>query len=330
VGLRSAHGFGAFSLLLLSGMPSIARAGPFPPIAVADVSPAEPAVGETVEFSSVGTFDPDDATDALTYEWDFDDGSTGTGPMPTHAYASAGAYRARLVVSDGTNRTEAGVTVFVLPVPAARADWSSALLLLEALGELWVLDADGGRIVVLDLETHAVTTEIPVCAEPSTLGRSAAEVLVGCAATGEIVALDPVTHEIRTRLRVGVRVQGLVTLLDDRVLVALPSENAVVLLAPDLSELSRISVAEPRAVARDGAGSFGYAASFLSLGTASVTRIDLRSGASSAMALAMDPGPDTPSSSRGLPNLLGALAIDPSGETLWIGGLKSNGERGLS
>ena len=40
--------------------------------------------------------------DALTYAWDFGDGSTGTGATPTHAYATVGSFTVTLIVSDGT------------------------------------------------------------------------------------------------------------------------------------------------------------------------------------------------------------------------------------
>jgi len=153
--------------MLLLMAPGVALAGPFPPVASATASPGEPAVGEAVQFSADGTFDPDDANDVLTYEWDFDDGELGVG-----------------------------------------------------------------------------------------------SVLVSCAGSGEIVALHVASRAVVKRRRVGVRVEGLVTLGDDRVLAAVPSESAAVLLEPDLGELSRVAVGgEPRTVARDGENSVAFVAS---------------------------------------------------------------------
>ncbi len=43
--------------------------------------------------------DPDG--DPLTYAWDFGDGTTGTGASVSHTYATAGAYNAKVTVSDG-------------------------------------------------------------------------------------------------------------------------------------------------------------------------------------------------------------------------------------
>ena len=53
--------------------------------------------GEEVQFSCsvLGGYDP------LTLEWDFGDGSTGTGINPTHIYETKGTYTATLTVTDG-------------------------------------------------------------------------------------------------------------------------------------------------------------------------------------------------------------------------------------
>ncbi len=59
--------------------------------------------GESVLLDASGTIDFDD--DALTYQWDFGDGSDPTSPSPnataSHTYANAGTYIATVAVSDG-------------------------------------------------------------------------------------------------------------------------------------------------------------------------------------------------------------------------------------
>jgi DNA/RNA endonuclease G (NUC1) len=57
-----------------------------PPVAVVD-GPYTGTEGTAVHFNAGGSTDPDG--DALTYAWDFGDGSTGTGATPTHSYATA-------------------------------------------------------------------------------------------------------------------------------------------------------------------------------------------------------------------------------------------------
>jgi PKD repeat protein len=71
------------------------------------------AVGAPIQFSGLGSSDPDG--DSLTYTWHFGDGVTGSGPTPTHAYGAAATYTASLTVSDGaTSSAPAQVSVNVI------------------------------------------------------------------------------------------------------------------------------------------------------------------------------------------------------------------------
>ncbi|GGL80366.1 glycosyl hydrolase [Streptomyces fumigatiscleroticus] len=56
-----------------------------------------------VRFSSAGTGDQDG--DALTYSWDFGDGTTSTAADPTHRYRKNGTYTATLTAKDPSGRT---------------------------------------------------------------------------------------------------------------------------------------------------------------------------------------------------------------------------------
>ena len=49
----------------------------------------------------------------LTYSWDFDDGTTGTGATPDHIYTDAGTYTAQVTVSDGTTTATKDVEIIV-------------------------------------------------------------------------------------------------------------------------------------------------------------------------------------------------------------------------
>src|SRR5438309_785977 len=82
----------------------VANAGP----------PASGAEGSTVSFDGSHSSDPDG--DALTYAWDFGDGSTGTGPTPPHRYADNGVYAVRLTVSDGSLSAEATTSAVIANV----------------------------------------------------------------------------------------------------------------------------------------------------------------------------------------------------------------------
>ncbi len=76
---------------------------------------ANPMSGDsplTVTFDASATTDPED--DQLSYNWNFDDGSTGTGSVVQHTYTSAGSYNTILIVSDVCgNEDQASVTITV-------------------------------------------------------------------------------------------------------------------------------------------------------------------------------------------------------------------------
>ena len=109
--------------------PSVASAAiSAPPTNIAPVAdPGGPYSGEpgqTITFDGSASTDPNG--DALTYSWDFGDGSTGSGATPTHSYAAAGTYRISLVVNDGElDSAAATTTVDVVILVASQPDDTS-------------------------------------------------------------------------------------------------------------------------------------------------------------------------------------------------------------
>ncbi len=96
--------------VLLDPVPSNAA-----PFAVAG-GPYSGEAGTTlIQFDGSGSSDPDG--DALTFAWDFGDGNTTTGMMPTHTYASAGDFQVSLVVNDGLLDSDASVTSAAISTP---------------------------------------------------------------------------------------------------------------------------------------------------------------------------------------------------------------------
>jgi hypothetical protein len=73
--------------------------GEFTPAADAG-GPYSGAIGAAVPFDGSGSSDPHGA--ALTYSWDFGDGTTAGGVNPVHAYAATGSYTVTLTVNNGT------------------------------------------------------------------------------------------------------------------------------------------------------------------------------------------------------------------------------------
>ena len=84
-----------------------------PPSATMSITPSGTIkAGEEVAFSAAGSSDPDG--DALTFEWDFGDGNTGTGLTTKHTYAQPGDYTAELAVGDGTHEVTTSKSITVV------------------------------------------------------------------------------------------------------------------------------------------------------------------------------------------------------------------------
>ncbi len=92
-----------------------------PPVAVASAVPTTGTTPLVVQFTGSGSSDPDG--DALTYDWDFGDGTThGTTANPPHTYANAGTFTARLTVDDGHAHGLPVSTATVVITPTAPAN----------------------------------------------------------------------------------------------------------------------------------------------------------------------------------------------------------------
>ncbi|EWY41845.1 hypothetical protein N825_24365 [Skermanella stibiiresistens SB22] len=89
---------------------------------VADAGPDQLVTASEVHFDGGGSSDPDGVV--ARYDWDFGDGSTGTGRTPSHVYRKVGAYVVRLTVTDdsGTPRSSASDATRVLVNAAPIAD----------------------------------------------------------------------------------------------------------------------------------------------------------------------------------------------------------------
>ena len=89
------------------------------PVASFTASSSTPLIGDPVTFNGSGSYDPDGSI--ASYAWVFGDGSSASGSVATHSYATHGVYPVTLVVTDFDNLTgsqTASVRVLALPTAA--------------------------------------------------------------------------------------------------------------------------------------------------------------------------------------------------------------------
>jgi PKD repeat protein len=88
-----------------------------PPIA--DTEPAVRSGPSPLEvtFETTGSRDPDGSI--TSYDWNFGDGASGTGPEPTHTYTAGGRYFPTLTVTDDEGASSTLVEEILVDLPAA-------------------------------------------------------------------------------------------------------------------------------------------------------------------------------------------------------------------
>jgi subtilisin family serine protease/PKD repeat protein len=92
--------------------------GDFAPIAAFTASPDEGLPTLSVSFDASASSDPDGSI--VSYDWNFGDGTTGSGISPSHDYTDFGIYAASLTVTDndGFSNTVAKTIRVTEPIPA--------------------------------------------------------------------------------------------------------------------------------------------------------------------------------------------------------------------
>lgn len=103
-----------FDVVVHGFLPNAPSGENLPPV-VAINGPYEGVAGQKILFSSAGSYAPSGLI--VSYEWDFGDGTTGTGAAPAHAYLSEGTFTVKLKITDNNRLSKEEIaTVTVKPL----------------------------------------------------------------------------------------------------------------------------------------------------------------------------------------------------------------------
>lgn len=86
------------TFLIFSSISVMSASACKPPVAYFSYSPYEPVVNQVITFNASASYDPDGRI--ISYEWNFGDGTTGSGMIVNHTYTTFGSYIVTLEVTD--------------------------------------------------------------------------------------------------------------------------------------------------------------------------------------------------------------------------------------
>lgn len=293
-------------------------------------------VGTPIDFSAQGI-----GSGEITFTWDFGDGQkseASTSGTATHVYAEPGHYSVIVVAKDSTGaRSGSFLQTVHRALPAAPPASSSNIVhhperqrvcnvnsdndtlsclsteTLELLfetpvgrhprsvavapdGTLWVTNQEDASITILDADGVAQTTlELPRASSPFgiVMNRARGVAYVALQALGEVAEIDVVSRTLLRRASAGPWSTG----------VAVDSSGSRIFSSRFISPTTGGEVVE------------------LSADSLEVTR---------RFQLALDPGPDTEATARGVPNYLRAAVPSPDGHALWVPSKQDNILRGVA
>lgn len=291
-------------------------------------------VGTAVEFSAeaVGTGD-------VTFTWDFGDGNKSdpsTSSGATHVYDEPGHYPVIVVAKDATGARSASFLQTVhRTLPATPPTASSTIVHHAARQRVCNVNADNDTVSCLSTETLELLFEVPVGRHPRSLAVAPDGTLwVTNQDDASITVLDPDGAALATiALPPASRPAG----------IAMNATRGVAYVALQaLGEVGELDVAGrallrrapatvwATGVAVDTSASRLFVTRFISPTTGGeIAELSTESLAvTRGFQLALDPGPDTEATARGVPNYLRSAVPSPDGHALWVPSKQDNILRG--
>ncbi|MDF2439039.1 MAG: hypothetical protein JWN98_23, partial [Abditibacteriota bacterium] len=309
---------------------------PVPATGSIESTPNPGVVGETIQLRTVGFHNP-----GLQFAWDFGDGSSlgfSSGTSTAHTYVRPGHFTVILSARDASGQiTRINTTQTIVYPRQSTLTSSAATIAYEASrNRVFAVNSDANTVAAIDATSGAKLWETGSGRNPRTLAlRSNGEVWVTNQDDATIAILDGEDGSLRARLNLPRASRPFGIAFDAASSFAFVTLEATGKLARvdanTRKPAGQIDVGpKPRGIAVSPDGKI-FVARFISPeGQGEVRRINAGSfSIGSVIGLAIDGGPDTESSGRGLPNYLGQLAISPDGRRLWVPSKKDNVQRGL-
>ncbi|MEZ4239618.1 MAG: PKD domain-containing protein [Myxococcota bacterium] len=277
-------------------------------------------VGDTVALDG-------SASTGEAFTWQTSDGRTFDGAVASVPFDAPGHYTAVLEVRDALGRVDTDSVAVTVTWPRAEVPPVAASALVGDGGVLWVALEDFDAVAEIDVAGRTVQRWVEVCDGPRSVAVGHGAVWVACGGDDQVARIaDGVAAMIP--LPWGSHPFGVVARGDD-VLVTLQGAGAVAQLAPDgtllrtvpaLPDVRGLAATADRVVlsrwrSPDAGGE--------------VLLLDADLGDPQLVSLRVDPGPDSDTNARGLPNLLARPVVRPDGRVVALPGSKANIERGL-
>lgn len=217
---------------------------------------------------------------------------------------------------------------------------SSGLIINE--GSVWNVNPDANTVTVTDLFTQTKVKEIKVGGRPTSLVNAGTEIWVASRESWNISIINKTTKTITESVALPYGSQPLGILSDksgDYVYVSLSTIGKIakierasrkIVQLVELTADADENAPRVGALAMNGTGNKLYVNRFISgQNYAEVYVLDLPvMQVTSVIPLNSSTTPDASNSSRGIPNYLTGIAINPNGREAWVASKKDNIERG--
>jgi MYXO-CTERM domain-containing protein len=277
-----------------------------------------------------------DGVGQVSVGWNFGDGQL-LAPEPgaatvTHTYVKAGHYTVIVTVKDSaTSRGTSFLQTVHWPLTETSPVRSSSIVYDTKKNLVYVTNPDNASIGILSGETYSLLKEVPTFQKPTTLALAPnGRVWVAHQDDFVIALVDPDTGELVNVIPLPYASQptgiafspaGDVAYVSLRALgkiVKLDAKTRAVLETFDVNRA-------PQALAVTGDGARVFATRFFS----PLDHGELSELGGATQFLVRDPGPDTDTSGRGVPNFVSAVTLTPDGRSAWVAAKKDNTERGI-